>query len=402
MGIPHLAGHLQPYAIHTTLGHKNSNSITDIDKAPNYTLNLIIDGPALAYHIYYRLAHRSSNALSPFDAIPSYKEIGHAVLAFLSELEAHHIKITHIYFDGHLPHHKRPTRLSRLETSLKDLTKLRKKYPKGFPISSLPPSPVQSLPSSHLFNSFHSIPHALRGLPAPPFLVPAVLDVLHGNKYADITAIVPGEADGFCAKAARDEGGVILTGDSDLLVYDLGDKGAVVFFAGLEMQENEGGDGTVLRGMVYKTTEIANRFELPNLQRLAYEIKIDPNVGFMEAKRRARQSAAEEEDGVLWQGFREEYHYYSIPASPSLQEQQQQQQTHRLDPRLSELILQLSSSPSHEQADATIYLPFLIDDPSRSSAWDVSAEIRHALYDFLATHSTPPHPPSGLLQSIKE
>ncbi|KAL8803353.1 MAG: hypothetical protein Q9182_003241 [Xanthomendoza sp. 2 TL-2023] len=258
MGIPHLAGHLQPYAIHTTLGQKTIHFNIDVDKAPEYTLNLIIDGPALAYHIYYRLAHRSG-ASNPFDAIPSYQQI-----------------------------------------------------------------------------------------------------------------------------AARDAGGVVLTGDSDMLVYDIGDEGAVLFFSGLEMQDDDDDDdesgGTLLRGTVYNTQAIATRFAMPNLQRLAYEIKTDPTVSFTEAKRRTRLPAADESH---WQAFRAEY---LIPTNPSPPITSLAHHHHHpfLDPRLSELIHQLSS-PNEKNDDATIYLPFLLDDPARASAWNASAELRHTLYDLLAS-----------------
>ncbi|KAL8805366.1 MAG: hypothetical protein Q9200_005459, partial [Gallowayella weberi] len=174
-----------------------------------------------------------------------------------------------------------------------------------------------------------------------------------------------------------------------MLVCDIGDKGAVVFFSGLEMQEDQDG-GTAIRGMVHRTSEMAKRFEMPNLQRLAYEIKNDPTIGFSEAKRRTKLPV---EDGLRWQAFREEY---LLPANPSPTGSLEQQPF--LDPRLSELILQLSSPT--ERNDATIYLPFLIDDPSRASAWNISAEIRHTFYNLLATLLTPPS--STPFQSIKE
>lgn len=293
---------------------------------------------------------------------------------------------THIYIDGALPHHKHPIRLARLESSLKDLIKSQKTNSKGFQISGRS-SPPTSLPPSHLFNSFHSLPHALRGLPASPFLVPAVLDALSASKYVHITEVVPGEADAFCARAARDEGGTVLTSDSDMLVYDIGNKGSVCFFNGLEMQDDNGTDdrsrGSVLKASVHRTATIATRFDMPNLQRLAYEIKNDPTAGFAEAKRRAKVPVR---DALLWHRLQEEYSIpdpdTSPPANRLTDHDSQDGKPSLLDPRLSELILQLSS-PS-ERHDATIYLPFLIDDHSRASAWNVSAPIRHALYDVLA------------------
>ncbi|KAL8725248.1 MAG: hypothetical protein Q9166_007487 [cf. Caloplaca sp. 2 TL-2023] len=396
MGIPRLAGHLQPFSVSTTIGHK-SDHIEDSSQIANNT-SLIIDGPGLAYHLYYRLAHRSGTQ-SVFDAVPSYGEIAQAVLAFLSELEAHNVQMydlllqvplnyqsvnllhsTHIYFDGYLPIHKRDIRLARLESYLKDLVKLQYKYPNGFEVSEAH-STLAALPPSHLFNSFHSIPHALRRLPAPPILVPAVIGALITSKYTSVIEVVPGEADTYCASAARHEGGMILTSDSDMLVYDIGKGGAVILFSGLEVQEEDDDDATSrssrLQATIYRTAEIAIRLEMPNLQRLAYEIKSDPTVGFAEARRRVKEPV---KDPLLWQRFQEEYSTATTPSlsasRPSIQQM--------LDPRLSELIIQLSSSA--ERDEANIYLPFLVDDPSRASAWNVSSSIRHALYNMLASH----------------
>ena len=88
MGLPRFVGQLQHYSISTTLGHKSThrNENSGDDTVP---LKFVIDGPALAYHIYYRLSHRS-NAL---EALPSYGQIGQATIAFLSELEAHHVQM---------------------------------------------------------------------------------------------------------------------------------------------------------------------------------------------------------------------------------------------------------------------------------------------------------------------
>lgn len=93
MGIPRFAGHLQHYSVSTTLGHKSAHdNDSDTVDPPKF----LIDGPGLAYHVYYRLAHRF-NALGAFDALPSYDQIGQAAIAFLSELEAHHVQMLGIH-----------------------------------------------------------------------------------------------------------------------------------------------------------------------------------------------------------------------------------------------------------------------------------------------------------------
>ncbi|KAL8672453.1 MAG: hypothetical protein Q9168_003080 [Polycauliona sp. 1 TL-2023] len=406
MGIPHFAAHLEPYSINATLGYKDPRSDPNAADPPKF----VIDGPALAYHIYYRLAHRS-HALGAFDALPSYHQIGQAAVAFLSELEAHHIHLlglpspyfnlqltvihsAHIYFDGYLPLHKRHVRLARLESCLRDLIKLQAKCPKGLGLANVHPEPSPPpLTSSQLFNSFHSIPPLLRGLPAPPFLVPAVLDALSSSTYASVTEIVSAEADTACAKAAKDEAGVILTSDSDMLVYEIGDTSAVVFFSGLERHEEPESTPvvSVLKAKLYPTAQIAKRLELPRLLHLAYQCKLHPTVSLAEARRRMHHPI---QDESLWQHFQEEYSTQNVVQNFPVQSMGIQLQS-LLDPRISELMVQLSTLAREEEID--VYLPHLIDDPSRASAWYVSSAIRQIIYDAIATRAATVHASLPLL-----
>lgn len=231
------------------------------------------------------------------------------------------------------------------------------------------------------------MPHLLRGLPAPPFLVPAVLDALSTTKYASITEVVPGEADTSCAKAARDQGGIILTSDSDLLVYNIGDNNAVVFFSGLEIHEEPGATNvkSVLRANMYPTAQIAKRLELPGLQQLAYHCKLDPTVSLAEARRRVHQPMHDES---FWRRFQEEYSTLDFDQTSQAQSSGIQLRGF-LDPRLSEFILQLSTSA--REGETNIYLPFLIEDPSRASAWYVSSFIRQIIYVIIAAQVSTLH-----------
>ncbi|KAL8731904.1 MAG: hypothetical protein Q9181_004140 [Wetmoreana brouardii] len=386
MGIPRLAGHLRPYSINLTLGQKSHSDNTSSDNRSPCSSSIVIDGPGLAYHIYYRLLSNRSGPVSTFAAAPSYQEIGIGVTAYLAELEAHQLSRSpelinscsrHIYFDGYLPTRKRDIRFARLESYLKNLVKFKNQYPKGLQVSEGTPRPT--LDASELFTSSPSISPTLRGVPAPPFLVPAVLDVLANSRYASITEVVPGEADAYCASAAKGSGGLVLTGDSDMLVHDIGKDSAVVFFNHLEFKrigESPEHDSMVT-AEIFRPADIAQRLGLPNLQRLAYEVKADPTIGFSEANRRARQSS---NNPTRLRDFLEEYEIdqptFTVPV-PS------QRSNPLLDPRISELILQLSST---EDQGVRIYLPFLIDDPSRSSAWVVSSAIRYLTYNLLCSY----------------
>ncbi|KAI4132119.1 MAG: hypothetical protein LQ338_000873 [Usnochroma carphineum] len=379
MGISRLASHLQAYSTTSILGYRGIDSSNDgID-----TLEIfIIDGPGLAYHIYHRLLAHRSTVLKGLDAISSYTEIGQAFIAYLDLLETHQCHISHIFFDGFLPNHKRPIRQARLQSSLKDLVKTHDFYPNGFPISRN--ASASALPPTQLFASPPLLPASFRNIPAPPFLVPAILDALAKSKYGPLTTIVPREADSYCALAARCLGGTILTNDSDLLVYDIGPQASVIFFNSLSLSPADESVETtpVLKANVFNPAAIAKRLSLQNLQRLAYEVKSDPTLSFPEALRRAKASPT---NPSLFDFFMQEY---VLPSALHIPHQPDSQQSRFLDPRLSELVIQLSS-PHQKSEEIHMYLPFLIEDPSRSSAWDVSSSIRHYVYTLLASHHLP-------------
>jgi len=85
MGIPHLMQNLQTY------GEKVLFQQQDGTKLSAPTTNIIIDGPALAYHIYYICLSRRGGARNALDAIPSYKELAYAIIAWLDQLETYSI-----------------------------------------------------------------------------------------------------------------------------------------------------------------------------------------------------------------------------------------------------------------------------------------------------------------------
>ena len=276
-----------------------------------------------------------------------------------------------IYFDGLLPTSKRDIRLARLEQSVKDLVLVHAKYVTGFRDLANKPSQV-SIDPRRLLDSPKSVPSAKKAVPAPPFLVPAVLDALYASQYASITEIVPGEADPYCAYSARN-GGIILTSDSDMLVYDLGPNGSVLFFNQLEFQGSKEGSGEnifaacgSLKARICRPSDIASRLGLKNLKRMALEIKYDPTVAPQEAVKRSKGPV----DQQRLEEFSEDFLEVTSPAERRPQ----------LDSRVSEFVLQ---SISDLQTQPYVYLPFLIDDSSRVSAWDVSSSIRVSAYSCL-------------------
>ena len=238
-----------------------------------------------------------------------------------------------------------------------------------------------------LFDSSRPIPNGIRGLPASPFLVSAVIDALVISQYADIIEVVPGEADAFCANAARKLGGVVLTSDSDLLLYDLGQQGGVAFFSQLESRCLEKNGCHVFNGFISSPNEIADCLGVDSLIRLAFELQLDHSISLHAAVKLAKVPLKATQTIFEFQNFSAEYLVTSISSeqNPTASlEVTGSQASLTIDPRISELILQCRSPGSQE---IYMYLPFLIDDPLRVSAWEASSELRCLAYCLLLKDS---------------
>ncbi len=359
--------------------------------------------------------------------------------------------------------------------------------------------------------------------PPPPFMVAAAIEHLRSHHHPPPTnhaiptsnptsipipiQLVPAEADTHCALHARRTGAAVLTSDSDLLAYDLGTDGSVVFWDSLDLvvsardlgREGDGdGDGDggggevpILLGTRYHSPSLSSRLNLPltnsgsssdsgtPLQRLCFERSLDPAVSTLDLKRRcglARLSANTdtnkdkrkerqyadflrlysldldldldgdgEGDGDTISSLAEEGAVRGVVQGPKQGQKQGQGQVRHvkllqgLDPRLAELVVQFQSLPLHlhprllhlpsspkrgtaplslqtsndvdddddpdpddhrrdddrdghrkqeqergnEDTDLHIYLPPLVEDPSRDPAWSYGQEVRLLAYVLL-------------------
>ena len=286
--------------------------------------------------------------------------------------------------------HKRDIRVQRLNDSLKILKKFIVRDSNGAESVQESCDNGPATPSN-VFEAGSPTPKTFHGMIAPPFLVPALLDAISCSKYAAVSVVVPGEADVYCAKAARDGGGTILTNDSDLFVHDLGSHGALSLIHQIELrpnEEDETGEQSACQTvslLILRPKEIAERLGLVDLQRLAFVLSMTREVLTLpEAITRAKKHR---DIGMLpFQEFLEEY-----ATETSITESQTfspgslanyVSYAQPLDPRVSELMLQLQAT---SQDTVYMYLPYLIDDPRRSSAWQVSTEQRAFAYS-IPTH----------------
>lgn len=232
-----------------------------------------------------------------------------------------------------------------------------------------------------------SLSARLKALPAPPFLVPAVIEAILSSRFADVTSTIPGEADAYCAQSARLSGGTIFTSDSDLLVHDLGKSGTVILFRDIETIHLPS-KGTCLKTQQYQPSAIADKFGLPNLVRLAFFMTEDNHCKIAEATKLAKERNPTSDE---FAEFQEQY--ASLPVLSTLAKEYLTQSDRpvfkllsSLDPRISELVHQIAmqqAATSAEDRTLDMYLPFLIDDSTRTSAWRAGAYIRTTAYSVL-------------------
>lgn len=290
-----------------------------------------------------------------------------------------------VFFDGLLPLSKQSTRLSRLQSYANQLVTFKALNKEDLPSRM---DVVQSSKSDVLTAVVSS--NRLKALPAPPFLVPAVIEMLLESRFSSLVSVIPGEADAYCADAAREHGGVIFTSDSDLLVHDLGESGKVILFRDLETIHLPS-RGKCLKTQEYHPAAIAKRFELPNLVKLAFFMAQDHHKSLTENTRLAAKNTP------MSAGFAEfAEEYGSLPKlsklamTRSMNETKTVEALSRLDPRISEIVhlvrvKEVEEAPSdlQDSENLNMYFPFIIDDPTRTSAWRSGVSIRAQAYSLL-------------------
>lgn len=224
-------------------------------------------------------------------------------------------------------------------------------------------------------------------------MVPAILDAISNSKYAAVTEVVPDEADPYCARAAKESGGIILTSDSDLLVYDLGEFGAVAFFSSLELRTGTGSSSCeTIEAAVCRPRDLARQLALENVQRLAFEIREDPSITFLTALGLARlpESKPTELKAFLDQ-YQTDPSTINSPNVPPTLPTDSTIEKQFLDPQTSEFLLQATSNP---QQNLCFYLPTLLDSPPKTSAWTPSNPLRFLTYSYALASS--PHQPHSV------
>jgi len=232
-----------------------------------------------------------------------------------------------------------------------------------------------------------------------------VTEALLASQYSARTAVVPCEADVQCSEfMICDVEDIVLTSDSDLIIQR--PEGRIIFFNDLEFG-SEYQPGDKLKGLYYTSSDLSRKFDCVDLVKLGYHLKSNPHLNLEACAERANKTKftdREEEDFALFSRDYIPRAWYShlarnlepIPDHPL------HAVLKRLDPRVSELIHQahwdlntVRRAPPHrsnlyqaEKDKRHMYLPFLIDDPVRASAWRASLMIRQIAYSVLAVEDT--------------
>lgn len=301
-----------------------------------------------------------------------------------------------IYFDGALPVAKRTIRNERLERERQKLHAFHKSCEQPQRATKQPPSSKQIQPID-LFNTSQVLPKFGK-LPTPAFMVPAVIESLrlstdnrqgslHGKgriqhppcSFRAAVKVVPGEADEYCAAHARETGAAILTNDSDLLAYELGENGSVVkldtlqltYYGNQEDEQNAEVDATQ-----WCPRKIAQQLLLKSLARLACARKRDPYVPSTTVLHRARQKLSDSEE--------DDFAQFLVEHDPTSNHEGVFELSN-LDPRVSELFVQFKhparlASSVHP---AFIYLPIVMENPTRTACWTYGLPFRKLAYSVL-------------------
>jgi hypothetical protein len=200
--------------------------------------------------------------------------------------------------------------------------------------------------------------------------------------WADITVMVPGEADVECARVARLTGCAVLTDDSDLMLHDLGPNGAVVFLDTVQTSSGMWDPAEPnIRGMRICPHAIARRLGIASVQWFAYELLNNAHLSLAELTRKSKDDTRATEDSSEYREFLREYQHETTEFEAICRAGYSAQP---LDPRVSELFWQYELPDiycSGEQAH--IYLGVLNEDSSRRCAWEQGRTYRSLGYSLL-------------------
>ncbi|KAL4911640.1 hypothetical protein BDW74DRAFT_11327 [Aspergillus multicolor] len=399
MGIPRLRRHLNPFCQDVLLQNGADANLECIR-------SVVIDGPSLVYDVYSRLlSWFAATSCNTIDSLPTCDEVSRGVMLFLMHMETVGVEIKTIYFDGALPAQKHETRLARLESQRSRLESFCAETKNGFNTSNA----YNNNRTVRLDNVLRkrSTPAKYDKIPVNPFIVPAVFEdlkcrwnrinitnatgatlsldslQLQDFPWASKTIMVSGEADAYCASAARYLDSCVLSNDSDLVLYDLGDKGSVVFLDSVEVGfDLEHTSTPRVRAVMLCPSLVAQRLGISSLLPLAYELKVQSGTGLGELLQQTKNRASTAESSNYWQ-FANEYQVDDVAYGQS---HDSKHPRGILDARISELFWQCEVRGEFMVLNyPRVYLPVLNEDHTRQCSWVKGLKYRELAYSILNT-----------------
>jgi hypothetical protein len=174
------------------------------------------------------------------------------------------------------------------------------------------------------------------------------------------------------------------------LAYELGEAGGVIFLTDIEADT----ETEKLTSPQYRPADICKRLSIKpdvGLQHLAFEINRDSHLTLEQAVAKTKRGEAASASKEEYSEFIRQYLSPEVALTPEIK------QAAALDPRVSEIALRSlqtsgivtlvskDDSPSEDPNDSRLemYLPFLLDYPSRTSAWEASKPVRQLSYAVL-------------------
>ena len=212
------------------------------------------------------------------------------------------------------------------------------------------------------------------------------LESLQEYPWADVTFMVPGEADVACSCVSREKGSAVLSSDSDLLLYELGQHGCVLFLDSVGMynwNRNRPADARIT-ALRLRPADLVQRLGITDIRYFAYELTRTPQASLSDLVHRSTGVPKKRMVTPDYLMFVEEYQ----PAMYTCRSDSYPtgHLPQYFDARVSELFLQCKYDDVF-RLDGTLhmYLTIINDDHARRCAWGAGLCYRELAYSIINT-----------------
>lgn len=267
-----------------------------------------------------------------------------------------------VYFDGVLPATKLATRKQRLQKTMKHLEEAKESFKTGKALG--------------------------KKTPEPPFLVPSVLESIKNSRFGNVLAVVPAEADFYCATEAiayetsTGMPATIITNDSDLLIQATGAQTRVLLLSSIT--RSRAPNPIRVEGNFFFPARMAAAAGVDNLVQTAFFMSQDYHLSFDAAVAKSKRIRLENNaDFLAFQSELEKPNYNTSEHKEAVVKTLQQ-----MDPRIAELAHQtMPGFPHAPNESANMFLVPLLEDVGRFTAWASGQDIRDATYRMILSSS---------------